>query len=220
VADEGQGIAQEDIDHVFELFAQGPQSLDRPQGGIGLGLTLAKRFAEMHGGSINVFSRGVGHGAVFTVRLPLASEPVRGQAITNEARRPDRRRVLIVEDNEDGRVMMAAMLALEGHEVQTVATGEHAVASVVEWQPDVALVDIGLPDIDGYEVARRLRSLGLPSPPKLIAVSGFGQQSDLHRAYEAGFDLHLTKPVAPQFLQDVMSAITSRNARWGDVSAD
>jgi len=95
--------------------------------------------------------------------------------------------------------------------VRTAATGEQGVASVVEWPPDVALVDIGLPDIDGYEVARRLRAMSLTNPPKLIAISGFGQQSDLHRAYEAGFDLHLTKPVSPQFLQEVMSALTSRN---------
>ena len=119
--------------------------------------------------------------------------------------------MLIVEDNDDGRIMMEAMLTLEGHEVRTAATGERAVSSVMEWQPDIALVDIGLPDIDGYEVARRLRALALSNPPKLIAISGFGQQSDLHRAYEAGFDLHLTKPVSPRFLQDVMGAITSRN---------
>jgi signal transduction histidine kinase/ActR/RegA family two-component response regulator len=211
VEDEGQGIAPEDLGHVFELFVQGPQPFDRPQGGIGLGLTLAKRFAEMHGGSISVFSPGLARGAVFTVRFPLAAEPRKGLTAASDTRRPDRRRVLIVEDNEDGRVMMETMLTLEGHEVRAAATGERAVACVAEWQPDIALVDVGLPDIDGYEVARRVRALGLPNPPKLIAITGFGQQSDLHRAYEAGFDLHLTKPVAPQFLQEVMSAITSRN---------
>jgi signal transduction histidine kinase/ActR/RegA family two-component response regulator len=210
VQDEGQGIAPEDIEHVFELFVQGPQPFDRPQGGIGLGLTLAKRFTEMHDGSISVRSDGVGKGAVFRIRIPVCRPSAVGLTEGGEVRRPDRRRVLVVEDNEDGRVMMEAMLTLEGHEVRTAATGERAIASVLEWLPDIALIDIGLPDIDGYEVARRLRALGLANAPKLIALSGFGQQSDLHRAYEAGFDLHLTKPVAPQFLQDVMSAITSR----------
>jgi signal transduction histidine kinase/ActR/RegA family two-component response regulator len=210
VKDEGQGIAPEDIDHMFEMFVQGPQPFDRPQGGIGLGLTLAKRFAEMHDGNISVSSPGVGKGALFTVRLPISEQPAPGATDGGDARRPDRRRILVVEDNEDGRDMMEMMLTLEGHEVRTAATGERAVASVLEWLPDIALIDIGLPDIDGYEVARRLRALGLANAPKLIAVSGFGQQSDLHRAYEAGFDLHLTKPVAPQFLQDVMSAMTSR----------
>ena len=211
VEDEGRGISPDDITRIFELFVQGPQPFDRPQGGIGLGLTLAKRFAEMHSGAISASSQGVGRGAVFTVRLPLSQESQTGVTTASEGRRPDSRRVLIVEDNDDGRMMMESMLILEGHEVRTAATGERALTSVVEWQPDIALVDIGLPDIDGYEVARRLRTLALSNPPKLIAISGFGQQSDLHRAYEAGFDLHLTKPLSPRFLQDVMGAITSRN---------
>jgi signal transduction histidine kinase/ActR/RegA family two-component response regulator len=213
VEDEGQGISPGDITRIFDLFVQGSQPFDRPQGGIGLGLTLAKRFTEMHGGSISVSSPGVGRGATFTVCLPLSQEPQAGLVTASDGGRPDRRRVLIVEDNDDGRMMMESMLTLQGHEVRTAATGERAVSSVVEWQPDVALVDIGLPDIDGYEVARRLRALALSNPPKLIAISGFGQQGDLHRAYQAGFDLHLTKPVSPRFLQDVMGAITSRNAR-------
>jgi signal transduction histidine kinase/ActR/RegA family two-component response regulator len=211
VEDEGQGISPDNLTRIFELFVQGPQPFDRPQGGIGLGLTLAKRFAEMHGGAISASSPGVGRGAVFTLRLPLSQEPQTAPVPASDGSRPDRRRVLIVEDNEDGRIMMEAMLTLEGHEVKTAATGERAVSSVVEWQPDIALVDIGLPDIDGYEVARRLRALALSNPPKLIAISGFGQQSDLHRAYEAGFDLHLTKPVSPRFLENVMGAITLRS---------
>jgi signal transduction histidine kinase/ActR/RegA family two-component response regulator len=210
VEDEGQGISPGDIARIFELFVQGPQPFDRPKGGIGLGLTLAKRFAEMHGGAISVASPGVGRGATFTVHLPLVPEPQAGDVQPNDGKRPDPRRVLIVEDDDDGRMMLEAMLTLEGHDVRTAATGERGVSSVVEWRPDIALVDIGLPDIDGYEVARRLRALALSNPPKLIALSGFGQLSDLHRAYEAGFDLHLTKPIAPQFLQDVMGAITSR----------
>jgi CheY-like chemotaxis protein len=145
------------------------------------------------------------------VRFPLCEAPSSAPAPEESAARPESRRILLVEDNEDGRNMMELMLALEGHVVHTAATGEAAVRMAREWRPDIALVDIGLPDMDGYEVARRLRALLSDNPPKLVAISGFGQQSDLHHAYEAGFDLHLTKPVAPQFLHDVMSALTSKN---------
>jgi len=166
---------------------------------------------EMHGGHIGVVSAGIGKGAIFTVRLPLAEPLGVVSDVHAGVERPEMRRVLVVEDNEDGRRMMETMLKLEGHEVRTASTGESAVQSVAAWLPDVALIDIGLPDIDGHEVARRLRKLPLQSSPKLIAVSGFGQQSDLNRAYESGFDLHLTKPVDPQFLRDVLGALTSRN---------
>jgi signal transduction histidine kinase/ActR/RegA family two-component response regulator len=210
VRDEGQGIAPEEIPHIFKLFVQGPQSIERPQGGIGLGLTLVQRLAEMHGGEVTVFSAGRGHGALFTVRLPAVEAPNQLSAPDLSAGHSQRRRILLVEDNEDGRRMMEAMLTLEGHVVRAASTGEAAIEAVREWGADIALVDIGLPDIDGHEVARRIRALRLDNPPKLVALSGFGQPGDLHNAYEAGFDLHLTKPVAPQFLHEVMSALTSK----------
>jgi signal transduction histidine kinase/ActR/RegA family two-component response regulator len=210
VRDEGQGIAPEEIPHIFKLFVQGPQSIERPQGGIGLGLTLVQRLAELHGGQVTVFSGGRGHGAAFTVRLPTVDAPVESPSRDERAAHSQARRILLVEDNEDGRRMMETMLTLEGHVVRTASTGEAAVQAASEWQPDIALIDIGLPDFDGHEVARRIRALTLPNPPKLVALSGFGQPGDLHSAYEAGFDLHLTKPVAPQFLHDVMNALTSK----------
>ena len=210
VRDEGQGITSEELPHIFKMFVQGEQSLDRPQGGIGLGLTLVQRLAEMHGGEVSVFSAGRGQGASFTVRLPVAEAPAATQVLKSSAGAHRSLRVLLVEDNEDGRRMMEAMLGLEGHTVRTAATGEEAVRLALEWRPDVALIDIGLPDIDGHEVARRLRGRVVDNPPKLVAISGFGQPGDLHNAYEAGFDLHLTKPVAPKFLADVMSALTSK----------
>jgi len=212
VRDEGQGISSEEIPHIFKLFVQGSQSFERPQGGIGLGLTLVQRLAEMHGGEVTVFSGGRGQGALFTVRLPAVQPPGRlpVSEVETGAVRSQGRRILLVEDNEDGRRMMETMLTLEGHIVRTAATGEAAVREAAEWQPDIALIDIGLPDIDGHEVARRLRALALENPPKLVAISGFGQPGDLHNAYEAGFDLHLTKPVAPRFLHDVMNALTSK----------
>jgi signal transduction histidine kinase/ActR/RegA family two-component response regulator len=212
VRDEGQGIAADEIPNIFKLFVQGPQSFDRPQGGLGLGLTLVQRLAEMHGGEVGVFSRGRGQGALFTVRLPAVEPRERQPPVTEmvPTGSAQGRRILLVEDNEDGRRMMETMLALEGHVVRTAATGEAAVREALEWQPDIALIDIGLPDIDGHEVARRVRALPLENPPKLVAISGFGQPGDLHNAYEAGFDLHLTKPVAPRFLHDVMNALTSK----------
>ncbi len=210
VRDQGQGIAPDDVPRVFDLFMQGPQSFHRPQGGIGLGLTLVRRLVEMQKGTVGIHSAGLGQGTRVTVRLPqtesasLAStpEPLPG---ANKGLR-----VLLVEDNDDGRTTMEAMLTLDGHTVMAVAQGRHAVDAAREWQPDVALVDIGLPDIDGYEVARAIRVLSLPKQPKLIAFSGYGQPEDQRRAYEAGFDLHLTKPVAPEFLRDVMHALTTR----------
>lgn len=210
VRDEGQGIAPEEIPHIFKLFVQGPRHLERPHGGLGLGLTLVQRLAEMHSGEVTVFSAGRGHGALFTVRLPVVEAPGRAPTAATPVASSQGRRILLVEDNEDGRRMMETMLTLEGHTVRTASTGEAAVRAAVEWQPDIALIDIGLPDIDGHEVARRLRALALETPPKLVAISGFGQPGDLHKAYEAGFDLHLTKPVAPRFLHDVMNALTSK----------
>ncbi len=214
VRDQGEGIAPEDLPRIFELFVQGSQAFHRPQGGIGLGLTLVRRLVELQGGTVTASSEGPGQGACFTVRLPLAASA--GSAPPASAAQPaggsERRRVLLVEDNEDGREMMEMLLGLEGHLVRSVANGLQGVEQAAGWQPDVVLVDIGLPDIDGYEVARRIRALGLPTPPRLIAVSGFGQPQDQHAAYEAGFDLHLTKPVAPEFLRDVMQALTSRQA--------
>jgi signal transduction histidine kinase/ActR/RegA family two-component response regulator len=212
VRDEGQGITSEELPHIFKMFVQGPQSFHRPQGGIGLGLTLVQRLTEMHGGDVSVFSAGRGQGASFSIRLPAIAAGAPGPASVEESAsvRPQGRRILLVEDNEDGRRMMETMLMLEGHTVRTASTGEEAVRVALEWRPDVALVDIGLPDIDGHEVARRLRAQLPDHSPKLVAISGFGQPGDLHNAYEAGFDLHLTKPVAPKFLHDVMNALTSK----------
>jgi CheY-like chemotaxis protein len=210
VRDQGQGLTSEEIPHIFKLFVQGPQSFHRPQGGIGVGLTLVQRLTEMHGGDVAVSSAGRGQGASFTIRLPVIEAPALASGAEVSSTRLHSRRILLVEDNEDGRRMMEAMLTLEGHTVRTASTGEEAVRTALEWRPDIALVDIGLPDIDGHEVARRLRALLPDNAPKLVALSGFGQPGDLHNAYEAGFDLHLTKPVAPKFLHDVMNALTSK----------
>jgi signal transduction histidine kinase/ActR/RegA family two-component response regulator len=213
VRDHGAGIALDELPRIFELFVQGAQPLDRPQGGLGLGLALVKRLVELQGGTVSANSAGPGQGATFTVRLPAAARPEAEANIQPASGAAHAgRRVLLVEDNEDGRHMMEMVLSLEGHTVRAVSSGLEAVNVAAAWTPDIALIDIGLPDIDGYEVARRIRSLQPDMPPKLVAVSGFGQLQDQRTAYEAGFDLHLTKPVAPDFLRDVMHALTSRQS--------
>jgi signal transduction histidine kinase/CheY-like chemotaxis protein len=205
VVDHGQGIEPAIAERIFEAFVQGPQDVSRAKGGIGLGLTLVKRLVEMHAGTVEVFSEGTGKGARFTVRLPLVAGATPGSATQEPARHVAARRILVIEDNEDGRAMMEALLELEGHEVRTAADGASGVATALEWQPDVVLIDIGLPDFDGREVARRLRAADLPA--KLVAVSGYGQPEDERRSRQAGFDLHLTKPIPPDRLRSVLQAL-------------
>lgn len=215
VRDHGRGIPADELPHVFELFVQGAQSFDRPHGGIGLGLTLVKRLVELHGGSVTAESGGPGQGAAFTIRLPLVAGSALPSADACVAQGSPARRVLIVEDNEDGRAVLEALLALEGHVVRSEASGVAGVQAAEEFAPDIALVDIGLPDIDGYEVARRIRALHQTPSPRLVAVSGYGQPRDQELAYEAGFDLHLVKPVSPDFLQTVFAAMTTRSRAAG-----
>jgi CheY-like chemotaxis protein len=182
---------------------------------MGLGLALVRRLAELHGGSVAAHSEGVGHGATFVVALP-AMEQAGSHRAPSDGVHPAAvvRRILVVEDNDDARVMLAAMLELEGHVVQAVADGLTAVECAGTWAPEIAIVDIGLPDIDGYEVARRLRAAHVHPGLRLVALSGYGQSDDERRAHEAGFDLHLTKPVDPAFLRDVLVALVpGENAR-------
>jgi PAS domain S-box-containing protein len=208
VSDEGEGIAPEVSGRMFELFAQGPRGLARSEGGMGIGLALVKRLAGMHGGSVSAASEGRGRGAVFTVRLPavMAPERAREQQPVPAQKAAGPRRVLVIEDNDDTRQMLRATLALGGHEVREAADGATGLAAAAELRPEVALIDIGLPDIDGYEVARRLRST-LDGAIMLIALTGYGQAEDQRQALEAGFDLHLTKPVTPERLAQAIAAL-------------
>jgi len=208
VQDDGIGIEAQLLPRVFDLFTQGERRLERAQGGLGVGLTLVKRLAELHGGSAEVRSAGTGQGSEFVVRLPLVrkrsdvSEPVAAPAVVAQ-------RILIIEDNADARESLQAVLTLDGHEVHEAADGEEGLQVAERTKPDVVLVDIGLPRIDGYEVARRLRSLqkSLGVQWRLIALTGYGQPEDLRRAEEAGFDSHLVKPVFPMALQRAMAPI-------------
>jgi signal transduction histidine kinase/DNA-binding response OmpR family regulator len=201
VHDNGSGIDPQLLPHVFDLFVQGERSLDRAQGGLGVGLTLVKRLVEMHGGSVEASSEGVGRGASFKVTLPCIAE-VRGEPARAVQQAETEvvygRRVLVVDDNVDAAESTAAFLRLEGHEVKTVADGQQALASLKVFDPHVIVLDIGLPGLDGFEVARRLRARGDTSHALLIAVTGYGQREDRQRASQAGFDYYFVKPTDPR----------------------
>jgi signal transduction histidine kinase len=205
VADTGIGMAPELAARVFEPFVQGERPLDRSQGGLGIGLTLVRRLAELHGGSAEAASEGAGRGSVFTVRLPAIEPPAAARTRT-PATTPQRARdVLVVEDNDDARETLLHMLQLEGHRVRVAADGVAALDAVRASPPDIALIDIGLPRMDGYELARHIRAERSDKRPYLIAVTGYGLPEDRQRTREAGFDLHLVKPVDPRTLAAVLA---------------
>jgi CheY-like chemotaxis protein/anti-sigma regulatory factor (Ser/Thr protein kinase) len=207
VSDEGEGLPPDSAERMFDLFVQGERGLDRAAGGLGVGLALVKRLTEMHGGTVSAMSAGPGRGATFTVLLPAVLPPSTRATKPEEPTFIAPRRVLIVEDNDDTRQMLHEALAFSGHDVREARDGATGIALAAESRPDVALIDIGLPDVDGYEVARRLRAAPGGRTIGLIAITGYGQPEDQKRAYEAGFDAHLTKPVAAERLKQVMAGL-------------
>ena len=194
VRDSGVGIAAEALPHIFDLFTQANMTIDRARGGMGIGLTLVRSLAQLHGGTVRAASAGPGKGSEFTVSLPLAEDSV--ATISRPAARPavGARRVLLIEDNIDNRTSLKQLLEELGHVVQVARTGTEGVDIALASTPEIALVDIGLPELDGYQVARRVRS-ALGTQIRLIALSGYGQPEDVRRARDAGFDAHLVKPV-------------------------
>ncbi|MBM4440064.1 MAG: response regulator [Candidatus Rokubacteria bacterium] len=209
VADTGTGIPSEQLATIFELFVQGDRALDRAPGGLGVGLTLVKALVTMHGGTVEAFSDGPGRGARFAVRLPRI-EPVAASPAATPAPARERRRVLVIEDGADAREMLRVALGLEGHEVHVASDGLEGVKAVEDLGPDVAVIDLGLPGVDGYEVARRIRSGRRRASIVLIALTGYGRPEDQRRAMEAGFDLHVTKPVAPDRLAEIIATAARR----------
>jgi signal transduction histidine kinase/ActR/RegA family two-component response regulator len=200
VRDSGVGIAPEMLPRVFELFQQVEQSLDRSQGGLGIGLTLSRRLVEMHGGQIEAHSEGPGRGSEFLVRFPLASPPSAAPGDTDApvvegAGGGDARRVLVVDDNVDAAGSLARLLQLRSHVVHLAHDGEAALLAVERFRPEVVLLDLGLPRINGYEVARRLRDAEGDRKLLLIAVSGYGSDANRVQAVEAGFDCYFVKPL-------------------------
>ncbi|WP_090321325.1 response regulator [Duganella sp. CF517] len=211
VRDTGVGISADLLPHVFDVFVQGSSTLDRAQGGLGIGLSLVRRLTELHGGSIEAESKGPGGGSTFTLRMPriehqVAPAPVAAPAA--QERGDGKPSVLLIEDNEDGREMMAMMLSCYGYEVQHAEDGLRGLEVAARFRPDLALVDIGLPGIDGYEVARRLRADPATRDIKLIALTGYGLAEDLRRVLDAGFDRHLVKPVDIDHLMEVIGSCT------------
>jgi len=198
VADQGIGMAPELLARVFEPFYQAPQQLARVTGGLGLGLAIVRKIVELHGGQIRAHSDGPGCGSRFVVELPLAAEGAPAAAAQG-APASAQQRILLVDDNVDAAATTALVLEQLGHEVRVAHTATAALAECIRYRPTVAILDIGLPDMDGYALAAMIRRT--PSAPRLVALTGYGQQADLGRASEAGFDLHLTKPATLDDLQ-------------------
>jgi CheY-like chemotaxis protein/anti-sigma regulatory factor (Ser/Thr protein kinase) len=213
VSDSGVGIPPDLLPHVFEVFVQGTISLDRSQGGLGIGLSLVRRLVELHGGSVEAHSDGTSSGSTFIMRLPGAARQ-EGDSTPASAPAPAATRptVLLIEDNDDGREMMATMLEAWDYTVLQAADGLAGVELAQSGMAQVALIDIGLPGIDGYEVARRLRQIDATSTIKMIALTGYGLAEDQKRVLEAGFDLHLVKPVDMGALLDVLGAYAGQEA--------
>jgi two-component system CheB/CheR fusion protein len=205
VRDDGVGIAPDMIDAIFELFVQPNRTLDRSQGGLGVGLTLARSLVEMHGGTLEARSDGEGKGSTFEVKLPLS-----GTAPRVEARRPALKaakgtRIVVVEDNVDAREMLCHLLTRAGFDCEAVGDGLAAIAKIQTFKPRAAVIDVGLPGIDGFEVARRIRSDPKLANVVLVAVTGYGQQNDRALAKEAGFDAHMVKPVKFEELMKLLA---------------
>ena len=218
VRDSGQGIAPEILPHVFEVFAQGDRSLDRARGGLGVGLAVVKGLVEMHGGEVRAASPGLGQGSDITLFLPLdlgaslAAPQEEAPAVAAEADTPNagHRRILVVEDNEDAASTLRDFLELSGHEVELASSGSDGIQAAREFHPEVVLCDLGLPGMDGYEVAAALRSDPETASARLIAVTGYGREEDRRKSKEAGFDLHLTKPVDPVQLRRLLQTEAPR----------
>ncbi|RPH56941.1 response regulator [bacterium] len=217
VRDDGCGMAPDTLPRVFDLFMQADRSYDRAGGGLGIGLTLVRRLVELHGGSIEAHSEGLGKGSEMVVRLPVLPQR------STESERPDEtvggtaaepepspgaaapRRVLVVDDNVDMVESLALLLRLRGHEVEVAYDGPGALKTASSFHPEVVLLDIGLPGLDGYQVASRLRQRRRAARVLLVALTGYGQEEDQLRALEAGFDHHLTKPIDPQVIYDLIA---------------
>jgi CheY-like chemotaxis protein len=211
VRDTGIGITAEMLPRVFDQFVQVEQARHRSEGGLGIGLALVRRLVELQGGTVAAHSDGPGRGSEFVVRLPLPAEPPAPAAPPGEKAEvaAGSRRILIIEDHADSRETLATLLTLLGHQSEVAGDGPAGVERALAGRPDVALIDLGLPGLDGYEVARRIRD-ALDRQVFLVALTGFGQAEDRQRALEAGFDAHMLKPVDIKDLTDLLQSLPLR----------
>jgi len=215
VNDTGMGISAELLPRVFDLFTQSERALDRSQGGLGIGLTLVRSLVEMHDGTVLATSAGMGKGSEFTIVLPLMQQqapiPSAGDnaSVSLDAKKSEGHSILVIEDQADARRALQRLLQIWGHQVAVAADGPNGVEAAVSMHPDVALVDVGLPGLDGYEVARQIRK-SLGDEIRLIALTGYGQPEDRDRALAAGFDVHLVKPVDHEALERSLAQVHSK----------
>ncbi len=222
LTDRGIGIAPDRLEKVFEMFSQEEAALSRSRGGLGIGLALTRRLIELHGGAIVAFSEGVGHGSSFEVRLPLVSSidaaaaPLQPDAVNAALRSADPMRILVADDNQDAADALTELLEALGHTVHCVYDGAAAVEASRHFDPDIVLLDIGMPRLNGYEACRAIRALGTPSLLQAWAITGWGQAQDIQRAAQAGFDHHLVKPVGPDTLIGLLAdAAQARSVAHG-----
>jgi CheY-like chemotaxis protein len=205
VKDSGIGIPSDQLERIFEMFTQVERADHAAQGGLGIGLTLVKRLLQMHGGSIEAHSAGAGQGSEFIVQLPTVDAPMHIETPPRPARAPSARCVLVVDDNTDSAESLALLLEMSGHQVFTAHDGEAAIHAAAAHRPDVVLLDIGLPKRNGYDVCRHIRAQPWGPDITLVALTGWGQETDRRRSREAGFDGHLVKPVEPDALLELMT---------------
>jgi len=212
VEDTGVGISPELLPFIFDMFVQGDRTLDRAPGGLGIGLPLVRRLVGLHGGTVEASSDGEGHGSRFTVRLRQIPAVAESPGLASPPDRAEPRRVLLIEDSCDAREMFRMMLELAGHVVYDAADGVRGLELLKSEHPHVAVIDIGLPGLDGYEVARRIRADPNGRAMLLVALTGYGFPSDLQHSAEAGFDHHLVKPVDPDELARLLAGNAGRIA--------
>jgi CheY-like chemotaxis protein/two-component sensor histidine kinase len=213
VRDNGIGIARHDLANGFDMFRQSDKSLERAQGGLGIGLTLVRRLVEMHSGSVKAKSEGEGMGSEFTVRLPLAERTSRAMKspTANEHAPISKRRILVVDDNKDSGDTLALLLKLKGHEVYTARDGFEAIDMANEFRPEVILMDVGMPKLNGYDATRRIRETEHGRNALIVALTGWGQPSDVARSLESGCSAHLVKPVDHTALDHLLASPPERN---------
>jgi CheY-like chemotaxis protein len=205
VKDDGVGIAPENLSQIFDMFVQVEHGHD--QHGLGLGLTLVKELVGLHGGSVEARSDGLGKGSEFLIRLPFLDLPAPvSKAVAKEHQPKNARKILVVDDNIDAAETMALLLSTMGHEAKAAHEGKTGLKLAEEYRPEIILLDIGLPGLNGYEVVQKIKSTEWGKRIKVVAVTGWGQEEDKRRAAEAGFDLHLTKPVNPAEIEKILAS--------------